>query len=151
MMEPTKISMLERGRLVKLVEDLVKFCEENFPTSTVLYVEMYPRFMERCCEKISHMTKDDPWVLDNSRREIERELRIRIEGSCEIVSWCEAAGLDKEPELQQIRKMEVVGRDGVHLSLEYCKRAAVHLCSRLSEEEVVLRTDGLPEKRRRRW
>ena len=94
MTEPIKISMLERGRLVKLVEDLVKFCEENFPTSTVLYVEMYPRFVERCCEKISHMTKDDPWVLDNSRREIERELRVRIEGSCEIVGWYEAAGLD---------------------------------------------------------
>ena len=35
MTEPIKISMLERGRLVKLVEDLVRFCEENFPTSTV--------------------------------------------------------------------------------------------------------------------
>ena len=56
--EPIKISMLERGRLVKLVEDLVKFCEENFPTSTVLYVEMYPRFMEKCCEKSSHVTEE---------------------------------------------------------------------------------------------
>ena len=57
----------------------------------------------------------------------------------------------RQPELQQIRKMEAVGSDGVHLSLEYCKRAAVHLCSRLSEEEVVLRTGGPLEKKRRRW
>ena len=33
--EPVKISMLERGKLVRMVEEVVKFCEENFPTSTV--------------------------------------------------------------------------------------------------------------------
>ena len=115
-------------------------------TSTVLYVEMYPRFVEKCCEKTTHMTNDDPWVLDNNRREI----RMKVEGSCEIVRWFEASGVEREPELQQIRKMGVVGSDGVHLSLEFCKRAAAYLCSRLTEEEVVLGAEGPQEKRRRR-
>ena len=66
--EPVKISMLERGKLVRMVEKLVKFCEENFPTSIVLYVEMYPRFVEKCCEKTTHMTNNDPWVLVDNRR-----------------------------------------------------------------------------------
>ena len=47
--------------------------------------------------------------------------------------------------------MGVVGQDGVHLSGDYCKRAAVYLCSRLSEQEVVLGVEGPPVKKTRRW
>ena len=110
--------------------------------------------MERCCEKDthkSHMSVDDSWVLDNNRREVEKEITQKIGGRGTVVRWYEAAGLEIEPELRQIRRMGVVGVDGVHLSMEYCKRAAVYLCSRLTEEEVVLSGDGPPDKRRRRW
>ena len=80
--EPTKISMLERARLIRGMEELVKFCEENFPTSTAVYLDMFPRFVDRCCANPQHMTKDDLWVLDNSRREIDREIRMRVERHC---------------------------------------------------------------------
>ena len=93
-----------------------------------------PDLVDRCCEMESHMTNDDLWVLDNNRREVEREVKQRLEERCDIVRW-----------------FEWLGGDGVHLSLEYCKRAAAYLCSRLTEEEeVVLRTERPPEKRQRR-
>ena len=97
------------------------------------------------------MSEDDPWVIDNNRRETEKEIRMKLGGGCEVVQWLEGAGVEKEPEIEQIRRMGVVGRDGVHLSGEHCKRAAVYLCSRLSEQEVVLGAEGPPVKRSRKW
>ena len=97
------------------------------------------------------MSEDDPWVYDNNRRETEREISQKLDGRCEVVKWFCAAGLEKEPEIEQIRRMGVVGNDGVHLSGDYCKRAAVYLCSRLSEQEVVLGAEGPPMKKTRRW
>ena len=35
--EPVKISMLERSRLVRIVDGLITFCEENYPTSQIVY------------------------------------------------------------------------------------------------------------------
>ena len=62
MTEPVKISLLERSKLVKMVDDLVSFFEFNLPMVKVVYVEMFPRFVERCCKKEGHMSEDDPWV-----------------------------------------------------------------------------------------
>ena len=65
-----------------------------------------PDLVDRCCEMESHMTNDDLWVLDNNRREVEREVKQRLEERCDIVRWFEAAGFEREPELQQIFKWE---------------------------------------------
>ena len=93
-------------------------------------------------------------VAHDQRRPLgagQQQARGREGGKAEAGGWFEAAGMEREPELQQIRRTGVVGGDGVHLSLEYCKRAAAYLCSRLTkEEEVVLGTESLPEKRQRR-
>ena len=97
---------------------------------------MYPRFVERCCNKEGHMSEDDPWVIDNNRRETEKEIRMKLGGSCEVVQWFESTGVEKEPEIEQIRRMGLVGRDGVHLSGEHCKCAAVYLCSRVHRQNV---------------
>ena len=97
------------------------------------------------------MSEDDTWVYDNNRREIEREIRVKLNGRCEVVKWCESVGSEREPELGQIRRMGVVGSDGVHLSVETCKRTAVYFCSRFSEKEVVLEAEGPAGKKKRRW
>ena len=76
---------------------------------------------------------------------------MKLDGRCEVVKWFEVAGMEKEPELEQIRRMGVVGSDGVHLSGDSCKRAAVYFCSRLSEKEVVLEAEGPAMKKSRRW
>ena len=52
-----------------------------------------------------------------------------------MVKWFESAGMEKEPELEQIRRMGVVGSNGVHLSGDMCKRTAVYFCSRFWEKE----------------
>ena len=49
------------------------------------------------------------------------EIRVRIEKETEVVQWYEAKGMDKEPELAAVRRMGVVGEDGVHLSEELCR------------------------------
>ena len=110
--EPTKLTMLERGVLVRQIEDFVKFCEETYPTVRLLYVEMTPRHTDRCCSDREHMGEDDVWVLDNQRREVDMEIRRRLGERLEFVSWYESSGLEKEPELAQIRKMGVVSEDG---------------------------------------
>ena len=60
MTEPVKISLLERSKLVKMVDNLVSFFKFNLPTAKVVYLEMYPRFLEWCCKKDGHMSVDDP-------------------------------------------------------------------------------------------
>ena len=130
--EPTKLTMLERGVLVRQIEDFVKFCEDTYPTIRLLYVEMTPRHTDRCCSDREHMGEDDMWVLDNQRREVDMEIRRRIGERLEYVSWYESSGLEKEPELAQIRKMGVVSEDGVHLTDVYCGNIAVNLCYRVA-------------------
>ena len=58
------------------------------------------------------------------------------------------SGLEKEPELAQIRKIGVVSEDWVHLSDMYCGNIAVNLCYRVATAEVQMIRE--PNKRRRR-
>ena len=144
--EPTKLTMLERGVLVRQIEDLVKFCEETYSTVRLLYVEMTPKHTDRCCSDREHMGEDDVWVLDNQRREVDMEIRRRLGERLEFVSWYESSGLEKA-ELAQIRKMGVVSEDGVHLTDVYCGNIAVNLCYRVVAAEVQLVRE--PNKKRR--
>ena len=51
------------------------------------------------------MSEDNPWVIDNNRRETEKEIRMKLGGRCEVVQWFESTGVEKEPEIEQIRRM----------------------------------------------
>ena len=53
----------------------------------------------------------------------------------------------QEEILAQIRRMGVVGEDGVHLSEKFCRSIAVNLCYRVAEAEVLLVREV--DKRRR--
>ena len=66
------------------------------------------------------------------------------------MQWFEAKGLEKDPELAAVRRMGVVGEDGVHMSEDMCRSTAGNLCFRLAEAEVMMvgKTDN---KRQRRW
>ena len=85
--------------------------------------------------------------MDNQRREVDMEIRRRLGERLEFVSWYESSGLEKEPELAQIRKMGVVSEDGVHLTDMYCGNIAVNLCYRVATAEVQMIRE--PNKRRR--
>ena len=57
-------------------------------------VGMFPRHVEKCFSADGHMNKDDPWVLNNSRMEVERDIIRKLEGMCEVVNWYELIGAD---------------------------------------------------------
>ena len=92
--EPTRLSMVERGSIVRLTEELVKVCRETVPDAGIIYLGMSPRHVERCCVSAEHMTEDDCWILENQRREIEMEIKRRIEKEKEVVQWFEVKGLE---------------------------------------------------------
>ena len=93
-----------------------------------------------------HMTEDDPWILNNSRMEIEREIVRRIGSMSEVVQWFELLGLERELEPREISSRQIISADQVHLSDSVCKRAAVNLCYRVAEELAVLVEEGRPSK-----
>ena len=65
------ITLSERYRLViviNLVEGLVEHCISQFPEARVI------RHIERCCTLKAHMSEDDPWVINNRRMEVERDI-----------------------------------------------------------------------------
>ena len=73
--KPARLSMVERGNLVRLTEELVKVCREAVPEARIIYLGMSPRHVDHCCTSTEHMTEDNSWILENQRREIEMERR----------------------------------------------------------------------------
>ena len=136
--EPSRLNMIERGGVVRMVEEIVKSCRELVPEASIVNLGTTPRHVEKCCGREDHMKEDDSWILENQRREMESEIGRRIEKECEVIPWYEAKGMEKEPELTVIRKMGVVSEDGVHMSEGMCRSTAVNLCFRLAEADVML-------------
>jgi hypothetical protein len=64
MQEPRKISLVEKRQLVDRVVKLVRGAQELFPESVIVYMTMFPRHVERCCEKDGHMRTSDIVGLD---------------------------------------------------------------------------------------
>ena len=77
------------------------------------------------------------------------EIKRRIEKEIEVVQWFEVKGLEKEPELAAVKRMGVVGEDGVHLSEDMCRSTAVNLCFRVAEADVTLCGEGHSKRQRR--
>ena len=78
------------------------------------------------------------------------EIKRRIEKETEVVQWFEVKGVEKEPDLAAVKRMGVVGEDGVHLSEDMCRSTAMNLCFRVAEADVTLCGEG-DSKRRRRY
>ena len=55
---------------------------------------MFPRHIERCCEGEGHMAEDDPWILNNNRVEVDRDITRKVADKCKVISWYELLGLD---------------------------------------------------------
>jgi hypothetical protein len=138
MTEPAKISMGEKEKIVGLMEYMVDELRKDYQGSDILYVGLMPRHIERCCTEKSHMEGEDIVMLHGSRREFDRQVKNRLGEKVEIVEWFEALGLEMEPGLREIREMQIVGSDGVHLEKGWNRKAAISMARRLMEEEVVV-------------
>jgi hypothetical protein len=152
MTEPRKILMFERRELVDKVGLVVGEVQVVFPTAEIIYISMFPRFVEVCCKE--HMTVDDVVVVESIRREVDRdveELLQEMDGTIRTVQWWELAGLGGDMTHDMIRMRGVVDKDGVHLSDNTNRIEAVSLCTRLTGREVTTSGWSGGTMKRARW
>jgi hypothetical protein len=136
MQEPRKISMVEKRQLVDRVVRLVRESQELFPESMIVYVTMFPRHVEKCCEKEGHMRTVDIIGLDSVRRDVDRdvvELLHDLDKDIKVVQWWDLLGLDKDKTVNEVRMLRLIESDGVHLTSRANRNAAVNLCRRVRE------------------
>jgi hypothetical protein len=157
MQEPRRISMVEKRQLVDRMVALLKGAGELFPESVLVYMTMFPRHVERCCEKDNHMKMVDIVGLDSVRRDVDRdmiEMMVDSDKELKVVEWWDLLGLGKDHRVSEVRKMRVIEGDGVHLTARANRNAAVSLCRRvremLSHEEKEDEMDGTGDSKRRR-
>jgi hypothetical protein len=140
--EPRKISMVEKRQLVDRVVRLVREAHELFPESLIVYVTMFPRHVEKCCEKEGHMKTADIIGLDSVRRDVDRdviEMLHDLDKDIRVLQWWDILGLDKDKNVNEVRVLRVIEGDGVHLTSRVNRNAAVNLCRRVRE---MVRTAG---------
>jgi hypothetical protein len=116
----------------------------------VVYLTMFPRSVRECCR--SHMTDEDVWLLDGVRRDVNRDIvdRLTDKGSkVETVDWWTLLGAREEMTLSDLRRLNCVDDDNVHLRARANKDAAENLSYRLLELGMSgLRVDGSGKRRR---
>jgi hypothetical protein len=111
---------------------------ELFPETEIAYVTMFPRNVERCCNKTGHMTDNDTVIMDNLRRDVDRdvvETQRDTSKKVRILEWWDILGLDSDKTINEVKRMRLIEGDGVHLSVRANRCAAVSLCIRMRETE----------------
>ncbi len=138
--DPAKVSMGERRQVIDRVVELMVQLQGRFPFADVWYVTMSPRHVVRCCDRVSHMSEDDCWLVNGFRKGVDadvvEELEERVVGA-RVMEWWEALGWEQEGSLQEVRRSGVVCEDGVPLTEKMNKLAAVNFCHRLSEVQLL--------------
>jgi hypothetical protein len=159
MQDPRKISMVEKRQLVDRVVKLVRGAQELFPESVIVYLTMFPRHVERCCEKDGHMKTSDTVGLDSVRRDVDRDVTEMLhdwDKDVKVLQWWDLLGLDKDKNVNEVRALRVLEGDGVHLTARANRNAAVLLCRRIREMvysagrdfEMDVEEDGVGKRRR---
>ncbi len=135
---PKRITMVEKRLLVDSVVKLVSGVNELFPETEVVYVIMFPRHVEKCCDRTEHMTDNDTVIMDNLRRDIDRDIvdTLRdMDKNIRILKWWDILGLDSDKTVGEVKRMQLVEGDRVHLTVRANRFAAVSLCIRVPESE----------------
>jgi hypothetical protein len=66
-----------------------------------------------------------------------------------VMDWWEILGLDRDMTVEEIRKMGILDKDGVHLNTRACRCAAVSLCDRFLWESDPAGDEKAQSKQRR--
>jgi hypothetical protein len=90
--------------------------------------------------------RDEDCLLVNGFRkgvdaDVVEELEEKVVG-VRVLEWWEAMGWEEEGTVQDVRRRGVVCEDGVHLTDMANGIAAVNLCHRLAEMELLERSVG---------
>jgi hypothetical protein len=147
--EPARLTMREREDLVIMAGKLVGEIREAAPDAKIFYLTMFPRHLESCCGAPDHMTDEDVLLVNGFRKAVDGDLVEELEEMerVEVLEWWKLMGWDEEGTVDMMRRKKVVGPDGVHLSVNANRFAAVSLCSRLAEKEVTI-SGGATKKMR---
>ncbi len=151
--------MVEKRQLVDRVVKLVRGAHELFPESMMVYGTMFPRHVEKFCEKEGHMKTSDIIGLDSVRRDVDRDVIEMLhdwDKDVKVVQWWDLLGLDKDKNVNEVRALRVIEGDGVHLTSRANRNAAVNLCRRVRELmlndgrdfEMEMEEDGGGKRRR---
>jgi len=149
MTEPEKLNTSEKRELTDLVVELARRIGEGLPGIQIIYITMFPRFVDRCCRAAGHMTKEDILVMSGFRKSVDCDLVEELEElGVEVVPWYSLLGWEDEPGPDEMAKKDVLCKDGVHLTHKANAFAAVSLCCRVAEVEVFVKNGGVSKKRR---
>jgi hypothetical protein len=133
--DPVKINMVEKAELVDRFTELLQKVKETVGEKVeVAYVTMFPRFVRECCR--DHMTDEDVWLLDGVRRDVNKDIVDRLTdrgAKIETVEWWTLLGAREEMTLSEIRRLNCVDDDNVHLRWKANKDAAEMLFRRMME------------------
>ena len=132
--------------LIDLVVELVRRTGESLPGVQIVYIIMFPRFIDRCCRSAGHMTKEASLVMSGFRKTVDCDIVEEL--GVEVVEWYSLLGWDGEPGLEELVKKDVLSNDIVHLITKANSFAAVSLCCRISELEIFVKSAGVSKKRR---
>jgi hypothetical protein len=138
--EPAKVTMGERRLVIDRTVEMVKQVQGLFSFADVWYMTMFPRHVVRCCDRVTHMSDDDCWMVNGFRKSVDvdmiEELEERVVG-VRVCEWWEAMGWGEEGSLNEMRKSCMICEDGVHLTEKWNSIAAVNLCHRLAEVQLL--------------
>jgi hypothetical protein len=81
MTEPEKLTMSEKRELIDNVVELARRIGESLPGIQIVYITMFPRFVDRCCSTAGHMTKEDILVMSGFRKTVDCDLVEELEES----------------------------------------------------------------------
>jgi hypothetical protein len=144
--EPEKLTMNEKHKLVDLVVELVRRIGESLPEVQVIYLTMFPRFIDRCCKSMGHATKEDSLVMSGFRKALVCDIVEKL--GVEVVEWYNLLGWEGEPGLEELTKKDVVCGDVLHLTNKANSFAAVSLCCRIAEVELFVKSAENTKKRK---
>ncbi len=100
---------------------------------------MFPRHVDRCCDNQEHMTDNDTVIMDNIRRDVDRDIidSLRdMDRKIRVLEWWDVLGLEGDKTVSEVKRMRLVEDDGVHLTVRANRCAAVSLCIRVREKEI---------------
>jgi len=149
--DPERLSMGEKREVVDRTVELVRRIKQDRPDTQVIYMTTFPRYLERCCDSPKHMTDEDPDSVNGFRRVVDREIVEELSGMAgvEVVEWWKLMGWEKEGLVDEMKRKDEVGQDGVHLTKKACNFAAVSLIHRLAEKELMgMEEENLAKRRR---
>jgi hypothetical protein len=152
MTEPKKITMGEKRQTVDRVVKVLKGSLELFPEAAVVYTTMFPRHVERCCDRDGHMSEEDVLMADGIRWDIDRDIKEMVMDMGKGVrgfDWWDLLGLDEDMSAKEVKRLRVIGQDGVHLTARANKVAAVSLCQR--SRELMEEENAVEQELERSW